>query len=429
MQLLDTSNNPRIPVLLDLLSALNRLTDPAAILDQFVSTMRRAYGAHCYLQISTTGLPPGHYRLLRAMAPDGSEHCQPGDDSVHTGGFIGRIVSTPGPKAAQNLDLSHDEALGDLLAPYHSAAAVPVVDNPFNINWVMLLDPDPHRMGATDLEEMILRTALMGAVINNLQIARQLEKANRHIQSEIEQIARIQRTLLPDPVPQIPGLSIAASYHTFERAGGDYYDFVQLRDGRWLLLIADASGHGPAAAVVMAMLHAILHATSHSTPSPAALMQHLNRQLCAKRIESSFVTAFLAFYDPAAPSLTYTRAGHPPPLLRHADPADRFTQLSNAGGIPLGIDPDFDYLEQTLPLSPGDTLVLYTDGISEAVSPSREMFDIPGIQSALRDCPPDPHAAVEAIGRAVSSHQRNLRPGDDQTVVALRVMESAMPLK
>jgi len=422
MEFLDTASNPRIPLLLELLSSLSRIKDPAALLEQFIRTMRRAYGAHCYIQLSTAGLPAGQYRFLRFMAPDGAEHCPPGDTKVHSGGFLGRVIATPTPKAAHDLRLEDDAALGDMLAPYRSMAAVPVVDNPFGIDWAVVLDPEPQRLGLKDIEELLVRVALLGTGVNNLEIARQLAKANAHIQAEIEQIARIQQTLLPDPLPEIPGLSIAASYKTFERAGGDYYDFFPLPVGRWGILIADASGHGPAAAVVMAMLHAILHATSRSLHTPAALMQHLNRQLCAKRIESSFVTAFLAFYEPGTHKLSFARAGHPPPLLRTADAGEPFKVLNAANGIPLGIEPDFEFSYAELALMPGQTLVLYTDGISEAPSATGEFFDVPGIQAAMTNCPADPQGIVTAIANAVSRHQGKLQPRDDHTIVAVHVL-------
>src|SRR5258706_12987619 len=174
------------------------------------------------------------------------------------------------------LDLSDDRVLGGVLGGNRSLAAVPVLDPKMPINWIVLLHPDPGHFGVQELEQHILRANLMGAVSKGLWVSQQLEAANQQIAREIEQIARIQRTLLPAQLPQIPGLAIAAYYETFDRAGGDLYDFARLEgdpttrdDDRWAILIADASGHGPAAATVCAIVHAILHAYPKEPSNPA----------------------------------------------------------------------------------------------------------------------------------------------------------------
>ena len=177
--------------------------------------------------------------------------------------------------------------------------------------------------------------------------------------------------LLPEPIPDIPGLRLAASYETFGQVGGDLYDFLPVTsdDGLWCMFIGDASGHGPSAAVVAAMVQATLHACAAGSAGPADLLQTLNRRLCQKRIEGSFLTAFMGFYEPAGRRLRYASAGHPSPALlpRLANHAARF--LEAAGGPPLGIDDDASFDEATVGLPPGQTLLLYTDGISEARAP------------------------------------------------------------
>ena len=155
------------------------------------------------------------------------------------------------------------------------------------------------------------------------------------------------RSLLPEQVPDIPGLEIRAAYETFDRVGGDLYDFQPLSlsgselrndpNQPWAILISDASGHGPSAAVVAAMLHAILHAYPTVPNGPAEILRHANDQLAKKRIESSFITAFLMFYDPVSRKLTYSCAGHPPPLLKVSLGPGPVKELLCDDGIPLGI--------------------------------------------------------------------------------------------
>jgi sigma-B regulation protein RsbU (phosphoserine phosphatase) len=197
-------------------------------------------------------------------------------------------------------------------------------------------------------------------------------------------------------------------------------------DGPWGIVIADASGHGPSAAVVMAMVHAVLHASPDRWPSPARALEHLNVHLHAKRIESSFVTAFFACYDPATHVLTYARAGHNPPLvMRPHGGAWEMQKLDAVGGLPLGVVDFAQYEETALTLAPGETLVLYTDGITDAVSPSRQPFGLAGLERSLTTCSGDPDCVIGHITEALREHEAGVRPSDDQTVVVMKVRGSA----
>ncbi len=173
-----------------------------------------------------------------------------------------------------------------------------------------------------------------------------------------------------------PGSEIApSSYLTSNESGGDYYDFFRLPGERWLILIADVSGHGAAAATVMAMLHAILHCYSPLNGidrfDPAQIMEFANDRLLNARLEGNFVTAFLAVFDPATGRFDYANAGHNPPRLKDGL-SGKITPIDGAGTLPLGILEDLNATTETIHLKPNDTIVLYTDGITEAFSPPRK---------------------------------------------------------
>ncbi len=319
------------------------------------------------------------------------------------------------------------------MAGNRSLAAVPVLDPQMPINWVILLHPSPGYFNVEQLEALILRANLVGAVSKGLWMSQQLAAANSQIAREIEQIARIQRTLLPAQLPEIPGLSIAAHYETFDRAGGDLYDFARLEgdpttpdDDRWAILIADASGHGPAAATVCAIVHSILHAYPKEPAGTAELLKHVNRHLCAKQIESSFVTAFLAFYQAGTRELVYARAGHNPPLLisaleekGHGPGRGVIRELDAARGLPLGIDVDAAFSEDRLVLAPGQMVLLYTDGVTEARNSAGDMLGTEGIERALASCDDGAQAAVRCLTEAVLAHLGSEKAGDDQTILVL----------
>src|SRR5262249_17894339 len=137
---------------------------------------------------------------------------------------------------------------------------------------------------------------------------------------------------------------------------------------RWVIFIGDASGHGPSAAVAAAMVQATLRACSADGSTPGELLSNLNRHLCDKHIEGSFVTAFVGFYDPATRRLPYSVAGHPPPLIPSFT-GEPPRELKDASNLPLGIEPDAAFEQAAIGFEPGQTLLLYTDGITESRSP------------------------------------------------------------
>jgi sigma-B regulation protein RsbU (phosphoserine phosphatase) len=432
----DTSGNPRIPVLMEMVGALSLARGPREVLKVF-SSREELYGPRGYVSISTRGLPPGHYRMTDVIDLRGSYDLALADpllnetpQPAHRGGFFGEIISTTFPELYHHLDIRDDPVFGNALAEFRSMMSIPLMDDGVPVNWTVFLRRDPEGFTVGDLEQAILRVNLVGTAVKNALIARDLHRAHERIREEVEHIAAIQRALLPHPIPDIPGLSIAASYQTFDQAGGDYYDFRPLRytgdgsvadhDGPWSFLISDASGHGPAAAVVMAMLHAILHAYPHPPQGPAEMLEHANRHLANKRIDASFVTAFLAVYDPAQRTLTYARAGHDPPLIRCAGPEAAIRRLDRVGGIPLGVLDPVRYDEATIRLEPGQTLLLYTDGITDARGPDGSMFGLHSVEEALAGCEGEPGSVVASIMDPLSRHASGVRPGDDQTVVAIR---------
>ncbi len=444
MRCVDTSGNPRIPVLMEMVGALSRAVDPQEVLRVFSTRIEGLYAPQGYVSLSTRGLEPGQYKITRRLDLDGADTLGSADPwqkwdhlPVHSGGFFGEIIRTAYPELIHHLSIRDDAIVGDLLAAYRSLMAIPLFDDGEPLNWAIFLRKDPEGFSVEELEQAILRANLVGTTVKSALIAKELREAHARIRAEVDRVAAIQRTLLPDPLPKIPGLSVVASYQTFDQAGGDHYDFRPLRpcDGKgivggsrydprgpWGILIADASGHGPAAAVVMAMLHAIVEAYPHEPSGPAQVLAHANRHLVAKRIEHSFVTAFFAIYDPVSRRLAYARAGHNPPLVMRGG-GQKMVRLDDVGGLPLGITEDVVYEEVDVQLEPGETLVLYTDGITEARSPDGRFFGIKGIEASLGECSGEPTCVIQHVSEALRTHQAGARPTDDQTIVAVQVEE------
>jgi len=436
----DLSVNPHIDVVLDTVRTLSEAKDPQDVLLTFAKGIREFGKVQTYMSISTRGLKPGEFRITRWLAADtdlatANDPWKQGDAiPVNRGGLITRIVSQDAPVLINDLQVDDDPVLGDRLKPFRSLMAIPLFDDGQALNWAISLFEEPDAMTVEELQEYVLRSNLVGGTVRHVLTAKKLREANNEIAAEVDRIASIQRALLPRHLPKIPGLSIGASYETYDQAGGDMYDFLPLADvvdgdaakddPRWAILIGDASGHGPGAAVVMAMVHAIMHAYPRRPEGPGEMLAYLNRHLSGKQIESSFVTAFLAFYCPKSHTITYARAGHNPPILRPRNGANvPMRDLGDVGGLPLGILPDETYEESAFVLEPNYTLVLYTDGITEAMNDSSDEFGIGGIEQSLVDCSGEPQCAIGHITQSLRQHESGMRPKDDQTILAIQRVE------
>jgi len=189
------------------------------------------------------------------------------------------------------------------------------------------------------------------------------------VDSELATARAIQLAALPRTSPDLPGLAVAAVYKPASDVAGDFYDFLELENGCLGVFIADVSGHGVPAALVASMLKIALATQSENASSPARILSALNTLFCG-RLERQFITAAYIHIDPAAGTLVAASAGHPPPILRHESSAEELL----AAGVVLGRFRDARYDEVTRPFTPGDTLVLYTDGVTETANAAGEQW-------------------------------------------------------
>ncbi|SFR27967.1 PAS domain S-box-containing protein [Lentzea waywayandensis] len=232
----------------------------------------------------------------------------------------------------------------------------------------------------------------------------------------------LQRTLLPPSLPHIPGMDVAAYYHpaSADEVGGDFYDLFPLADGTWAFFLGDVSGKGAEAAVVTSLARYTLRAAAVYDPHPVAVLEHLNTVLIQEQISTTprFCTAIHGLLEPAEGGATITLAsgGHPPALLiRHDGPAELLTAQ---GGQLIGALPDARFVELQVHLRPGDTLLLYSDGLTEARTHDRVRYD----EEELRDFADtlDVSSATETVA-AVSQLLAGFGVDDDTALLALSV--------
>ncbi len=342
---------------------------------------------------------------------------------IQRGGLLGQLMADPSPKLVHELDLSQEQGLSENARTMRSCMAIPIFHGDKLQEWTFGFTT---RDGPFDPRE----------VLQGMLVANMMAIANRRIDAigkvsllldamrdQIDQIARLQQALLPNRIPDLPGIEIATSYLASEEAGGDYYDFFILPKGRLGILMADVSGHGAAAATIMAMLHAILHCYEPSKPQapfdPEEVFAFANRRLMATGLDGQFVTAFFGILEPDTGLFTYCNAGHPPPRLKSGIDGS-VSELHGAAGLPLGVMDDFQPGTRIVQLRPMDTIVLYTDGITESFNKARVMFGIQRLNAALEKCSGQPDSVVEWIHKAVFAHRGSSTRDDDQTLVAVR---------
>jgi sigma-B regulation protein RsbU (phosphoserine phosphatase) len=254
------------------------------------------------------------------------------------------------------------------------------------------------------------QTALEGARLHKVRLAK--ERQDRELQ-----IARgIQQTLLPRGWPPVPGFEIAARSRSCYEVGGDYYDVIPLEGERLGVVIADVSGKGTPASIMMASVHASLQAMAGTAP-PARLLERLNRFLYANTQANRYVTLFYAELDPKRRSLVYVNAGHVPPYLRRAD--GRIERLRSGGPV-LGLLEAVALEVAEVSLGRGDLCVAVTDGVTEALDPAGEEFGDDRVVTALERCARGgAEAALDGLIAAVDEWTSVAGCTDDLTVLTV----------
>ena len=436
-----TDPKARLALVRELLVDVSKAREPEDIQLAF-RRMWQLNPVDLYVSASVRGLPDGQYKITRRI--DTRELAQSADDGAeiysrvnpwrdwntlppYRGGLIGRLIEHGEPQIATFDGVQGDPALGDSAADMRAVLATPIYDRGQPMNWSFQFVRDANTIDEDALELFVMVANLSGTATRNLVAMQEAERARKRLSSQFEEVARVQQSLLPRSLPEIPGLALATSYLTSDEAGGDYYDFFPFEDGRWGILIADVAGHGAAAATVMAMLHAILHAYEGSGMHPHLVLEHANSRLVAAGLEGAFTTAFLGLFDPTTGEFQFSRAGHNPPRWKRGATGEVIA-LEAAGSLPLGVFEPLGATSASIRLEPGDTVVLYTDGITEAFNDRRDMFGVNGLDAALENCSGQPACVVDSVHGALFEHTHSRTREDDQTIVALRYNPIPAPM-
>jgi phosphoserine phosphatase RsbU/P len=278
-----------------------------------------------------------------------------------------------------------------------------------------------------DKKELLarIRTGLRIESLQHVLALRSTENEHlaERLNDELENVAGIQRSMLPLKWPEHETIEFFPFYMPCTEAGGDYYDIVQMSDGKIGITICDISGHGAPATVTMGIVRHVFHILIREKNSPAELLNKLNQILYDDLTSDAYATMFFGIFDPVQMTFTYTSAGHNPPALFRAR-TGKAEPLPKCQGFPLKlVARDAGYRENTIKFAPGDRLVCYTDGIVEVMNEKSKMY---GLERLLQCIQKNAHSqSLSSLQTEIISEVLNYRegkmPDDDITLVLVGI--------
>jgi phosphoserine phosphatase RsbU/P len=414
----------RLALIVEMMREMSSQTDPLEMRRAYAARMRRIRPLDDSLSLSRRGLKSPYYRITRSSrwGEEINPWKEPDRLPLFKGGVLADLIYGDEPRIFDDFRVPAGDPAAEYLEDFRSVMAIPMYDQGVALNMVLFLMREPHSFPREQFPEMVWQSNLFGRATHNLVLSDRLKEAYETVDDELKVVAEIQRSLLPQKMPDIPTMQVAAHYQTSQRAGGDYYDFFPLPGGKWGILIADVSGHGTPAAVLMAITHSLAHTYVGPPTPPGQLLSHVNKHLTCLYTSRSdtFVTAFYGVYDPAGRTLTYASAGHNPPRLKRCQDGS-LALLDAVRGLPLGIFPQETYQDATHQLVPGDQLVLYTDGITEAHNDAGEMFGLARLDKVLENCSVGASDLLQDVLAEVEAFTAGRPAHDDRTLLVAKI--------
>jgi serine phosphatase RsbU (regulator of sigma subunit) len=363
---------------------------------------------HDFVLEAAVNLPPGLERDRRyflARPPDC--HCQ----TLLRHGSLERAVNIVECSRLESSAEAHGDNRGLL---FHASVPISLDGQPVGI--MNFATEEWQFLSAADLQLLSAAGKQVSAALERARLYDLVRMQKDQLERELEMARMVQSSLIPEQLPKIPPFNLAATWRAARQVAGDFYDVIQLSGNRWGLVIADVADKGAPAALFMAMTRSLIRSHAGDVDSPAQLVARVNRDLCRQSTAGMFVTLFYALLDPQARRLSYTLAGHNPPLIRRAD-----GQLETLvrSGMALGVMLEAEYSQAELSFAPGDYLVMYTDGLTEALNPDGQEYGLDGLLAALQDDPDTAQELLEHLLADLAAFSGSVIPADDITLCVL----------
>src|SRR6185369_8814969 len=381
----------KLRMLLDITQKISRSLDLQEVLNLVMDTLDSvipydAAGIFLIECVDKDEVPEGE-------APEGEEPCSFKAEAVRGydieelydlhlklgEGFLGSVALTGNPIISN--DVRNDPVYVNARDRTRSEMVAPIISNDEVIGCFDLESDELNAYGNDDLEVLMLLASQVAIIIEKVELHEQLIEKKR-LQGQLEVARQVQLELLPPNDPQLPGYDISAYNFPTEEVSGDYYDWVKIYEDQIGIVVADVSGKGVPAAILMAFLRAGLRAATLVGYAPNISMARVNYLLWESIERNQFVTAFHGILDASNMTLAYSNAGHNPPLLFKASGEVLFIEY---GEQPLGMFEATRYHQYHLLIEPGDVFVLYTDGATEATNPAGVEFGRDRLVQAVKE--------------------------------------------
>jgi serine phosphatase RsbU (regulator of sigma subunit)/pSer/pThr/pTyr-binding forkhead associated (FHA) protein len=307
-----------------------------------------------------------------------------------------------------------------VLSGVRSIAAAPIVDAEGCLGMIALYSRvRVRKFTDADLDLLVSLASTAALRVRNVALMEEAA-ARRVLDHELALAHEIQMGMLPRRYPDCESVEVGAALKPARSVGGDFYD-VEMAGGRLWFIVGDVSGKGVASALFMAVARTLFRAVRHGGASVAETVARLNRELSRDNERAMFVTAFAGWLDPATGRLAVCNAGHNPPFLVRAD--GRTEPVTAGGGPALGVFDDQAYAEENIRLAPGEALVVYTDGATDARSPAGEQFGLARVERTIQESARSHASAsrlVDDLFRSLQAFETSAAQEDDITLLALR---------
>ena len=263
----------------------------------------------------------------------------------------------------------------------------------------------------------------IGAALANARAFDELEKVTvekERIESELKFAKLVQAGFLPQKSPNVPNYDFAAEMIPAKFVGGDFYDFIPLKNNRLGIVLGDVSGKGVSAALYMAQLMSDFRYISQVAATPESLLQQVNEIACERSLHGMFATVIFLLLDRTTNKLTISNAGHHPALLKN--PLEKIQRVGHSGGIPLGILPRTKFSSEEIQLQKGSTVLLYTDGATEPFNKNREHFGLNRMVQVMEKDIPSPRELIDKMKKSIENFTHKAALHDDLTLLTFKVV-------
>jgi serine phosphatase RsbU (regulator of sigma subunit) len=410
---------------------LNRSADIHTLLTTVVETLVRVMGlktawaflwTEAGLYTTTSAPDPSHDFALAACCglPPGLEQdnrrflCQPPDchcQSLLRNDQLVRAVNIVECTRLRHAVRHAGDTQGLL---FH--ATVPLISQNRPVGLINIATERWEFLTSADLQFLSAAGSQVAIALERARLYDLAETQRIRLEQELEMARAVQKSLLPTQPPSIPGFTLVADWRSAREVAGDFYDFCLLPDGRWGLVLADVSGKGAPAALYMAMTRSLIRSEASHHTNPSAVLTEVNRRLLVESPNEMFVTVFYAVLDPVLRSLTYANAGHHPPFLRRA--SGRVERLA-CGGLIMGLFEQLTLSDETLNLERGDTLVAYTDGLTDTLNNQDEDYGHNRLADTINSAPADARDVLAHILKDLEAFAGPAPQPDDITLLIL----------